>query len=63
MGVMTSPFWAKIVLSNPYIFPAAFGITSFIFGSASLYAYTRPSNSLLSWHDALYSGLLGLIGI
>lgn len=45
------------------ILPTAIGISSAVFGSASLYAYYKPSGSLLSWGSALYSGLLGMIGL
>lgn len=38
-------------------------LSASIFGSASLYAYTRPKDSLISWGSSLYSALFGMIGL
>lgn len=63
LGISSSPLFAMLAMKNPIILPTAIGISSFIFGSASLYAYTRPKDALLSWGSSLYGALFGMIGL
>lgn len=53
LGLSSSPLFAMVSMQNPAILPTAIGISTFMFGSASLYAYTRPSGALLSWGSSL----------
>ena len=48
---------------NPTILPASLAVTSLIFGSASVYAYMQPKDSLLSWGKSLQGALFGIIGL
>lgn len=52
----------KVVVDEiaPHILPLASLLTLAIFGGASLYAYSQPSGSLLSWGNSLLSGLTTL---
>lgn len=63
LGLSSFPLFAYANAINPAILPISIGLSSMIFGGASLYAYTRKEGSLLGMQGALYSGLLGLIGI
>jgi FtsH-binding integral membrane protein len=63
IGISAAPFFLKMATVNPAILPTSLAISSLIFGSASLYAYLKPRDSLLSWGSSLYAGLLGLIGV
>jgi FtsH-binding integral membrane protein len=61
---MTSSYlFALAGMINPVIVPTAVGLTTAIFGAASTYAYMNPTSSTSTWGSALYSGILGLIGI
>lgn len=63
LGLGAYPLFLYANAINPAILPISIGISSMVFGSASLYAYTRKPDSLLGMGTALYSGLLGLLGI
>ena len=63
LGLMSAPLFAKAALINPAILPTSIALTTGIFGAASLYAYTRPKDALLSWGSSLYGALWGLIGL
>lgn len=63
LGVSSSPLFAMLAMKNSVILPTAIGISSAIFGSASIYAYTRPKDSLLTWGSSLYGALFGMIGL
>lgn len=63
LGVSAAPMLGMFNMVNPAIVPTAAVLSLGIFGSASLYAYTRPKDSLIGWGNALYSGLLGMVGL
>jgi len=63
MGILSAPMFAFSKYLDPAILPIAIAITSGIFGGASLYAYMKPKDSLMSWGSSLSAGLLGLIGL
>jgi len=63
LGLSASPFFMYLAASNPTILPAAIGISSAIFGSASVYALMQPKGSLLSWGSSLRGALFGIIGL
>jgi len=63
LGLGAYPLFLYANAINPAILPLSIGISAAVFGSASLYAYTRKQDSLLSWGSSLVSGLLGLIGL
>lgn len=63
LGISFAPIMGMFNILNPAIIPTSIVISSSIFGAASLYAYSRPKDSLISWGSSLYSGLLGLIGL
>lgn len=63
LGLAAAPLFAKASLINPAILPTAIAVSTAIFGASSIYAYTRPKDSLLSWGKSLYGALFGLIGL
>lgn len=63
LGLSSSVLFGALNIVNPAILPLSIGITGAVFGSASLYAYMKPKDSLLSLGSSLYAGLFGLIGL
>lgn len=52
-----------VTAANSSIIPAAMGLTTMIFGGASFYALRSPKEKLLGWGPALYTGVIGLVGL
>lgn len=48
---------------NPTIIPTAIGVTSGIFGGASLVAYNMPKDKMLGYGRIFMGSLLGLIAM
>lgn len=63
LGLTAAPMMGMFNMVNPAIVPTAAVVSASIFGAASLYAYTRPKDSLISWGSSLYSALFGMIGL
>jgi len=63
LGLSASPLFAMVSMQNPAILPTSILISSCLFGAASMYAYSKPKDSLLSWGSSLYGCLYGLIGM
>lgn len=63
LGLSFAPMMGMFNMVNPAIIPTSIVLSASIFGSASLYAYTRPKDSLISWGSSLYSALFGMIGL
>lgn len=60
---MMSPYLGYSMMLNPYLLPSGLLLTSAICGVSSLYAYMRPSGSLLWLRGPLMGGLFALIGL
>lgn len=63
LGLGVSPLFAHASKITPEIVPTAMATNTPIFGASSLYAYTRPKDSLLTWGSSLYGCLFGIIGL
>lgn len=63
LGLSSSVLFGALNIVNPAILPLSVAITGAVFGSASLYAYMKPKDSLLGIGSSLYAGLFGLIGL
>lgn len=48
---------------HPLIIPASAGIAGLVMAGSSLFAYRRPSGSLVSWQGPLMGALLAAIGV
>lgn len=62
-GVGISPFMMAMTMGQPTLLPAALMVTTGICAGASLYAYSRPSDSLLYLKGPLFGSLLAMIGL
>jgi FtsH-binding integral membrane protein len=63
MGVGVSPFMMAMTAGQPGLLPAAVLMTSGVCAGASLYAYARPSDSLLYMKGPLMGALMATIGL
>lgn len=63
LGLTASPLFAYAHMVSPSILPTAIGITSAIFGGASLVAYNMPKDKMLGYGGVLFGSLIGLIGL
>lgn len=63
MGLVSTQLFLMAQAVSPSIIPTAFGITTAIFGGASLMAYSMPKDKMLGYGRVLGGSLLGLIGL
>ncbi len=63
LGLSAAPLLAFASAVNPTIVPTCLGLTTAIFGGASLVAYRMPKDSMLKYGGVLGGSLLGLIGL
>jgi FtsH-binding integral membrane protein len=63
LGLGASPLFMVAQAMSPTIMPTALGITTAIFGGASLAAYSMPKDKMLGFGRVLSGSLLGLIGL
>jgi FtsH-binding integral membrane protein len=63
LGLGATPLFLMAQMANPTIIPTALGLTSAIFGGASLVAYNMPKDKMLGYGGVLTGSLLGLIGL
>ena len=63
LGLGATPLFMIAQAMSPAILPTAFGITTAIFGGASLMAYSMPKDKMLGYGRVLGGSLLGLIGL
>ena len=63
LGLGASPLFMMAQAISPAIMPTALGITTAIFGGASLVAYAMPKDKMLGYGGVLGGSLLGLIGL
>lgn len=61
LGLLAAPLFALVTGTS--IIPTALGITTAIFGGASLMAYSMPKDKMLGFGRVLMGSLLGLIGL
>jgi FtsH-binding integral membrane protein len=61
LGLGAAPLFAMVAGTS--IIPTALGLTTAIFGGASLVAYTMPKDKMLGFGRVLAGSLLGLIGL
>lgn len=62
-GLMMAPLVGHYIILNPVIVPVALGLTTTIVSASSLYAYSRPKDSLLWLGGPLMGALVSMIGI
>ena len=63
LGMSGAPMIALASAISPTIVPTCLGITTAIFGGASLMAYNMKKDSMLKFGGILTGSLLGLIGL
>lgn len=63
LGLSATPLFAMAAAISPTILPTAIGLTTAIFGGASLMAYNMPKDKMLSYGKPLMGALIGLIGL
>lgn len=63
LGLGATPLFLFANAVNPTIIPTALGLTTAIFGGASLVAYNMPKDKMLGYGGVLSGSLLGLIGL
>jgi FtsH-binding integral membrane protein len=63
LGLSGAPLMAFATAVSPTIVPTAIGLTTAIFGGASLLAYRMPKDSMLSLGKVFTGSLFGLIGL
>ena len=63
LGLGASPLFMIANTISPTIIPTAVGLTTAIFGGASLIAYNMPKDKMLGYGGVLTGSLLGLIGL
>jgi len=63
LGLSAAPLLAYASMISPSIVPTCLGLTTAIFGGASLAAYSMPKDSMLKYGRVLGGSLLGLIGL
>lgn len=63
LGLSASPLFLMTHMLTPTVIPTALGLTTAIFGGASLVAYNMPKDKMLGYGGVLGGSLLGLIGL
>jgi FtsH-binding integral membrane protein len=63
LGLSGAPLIAFASAVSPTIVPTCLGLTTAIFGGASLMAYNMKKDSMLKYSGVLFGSLLGLIGL
>lgn len=63
LGLGAAPLFMMVNAMSPGVIPSALGITTAVFGGASLLAYNMPKDKMLGYGGVLMGGLLGLIGL
>jgi FtsH-binding integral membrane protein len=63
LGLGAAPLFMLAQAVSPSILPTAFGITTAIFGGASMFAYAMPKDKMLGFGGVLMGSLLGLVGL
>lgn len=63
LGLSSAPLFMMSQAVSPTILPTALGITTAIFGGASLIAFNMPKDKMLGMGGVLMGSLLGLIGL
>ena len=63
LGLTGAPLFSMAAAISPSIMPTAIGLTTAIFGGASLAAYNMPKGKMLGYGGVLGGALLGLIGL
>lgn len=63
LGLSASPLFAEINEISLSALPLSLGITTSIFGGASLIGLAMPRNAMLGYGSVLFGGLLGLVGL
>lgn len=63
LGLGSAPLLAIATAVSPSIVPTCLGLTTAIFGGASLVAYNMKKDSMLRYGGVLGGSLLGLIGL
>ncbi len=63
LGLSAAPLFMMAQAVSPTILPSAIGITTAIFGGASLIAYNMPKDKMLSYGRLFMGSLIGLIGL
>lgn len=63
MGLASTQFFIDAQAVSPSIIPIAFGITTSIFGGASLMAFSTPTDKILGYGRVLVGSLLALAGL
>ena len=63
LGLSVTPMLGILHAINPFALPIALGLTTFVFGGASLAAYKVPKKSVLSYGRVLFGSLFGLISL
>ena len=63
LGLSAAPLLAFASMVSPSIVPTCLGLTTAIFGGASLAAYMMPKDKMLGYGRVLMGSLIGLIGL
>ena len=63
LGLSSAPLFLMAQAVSPTILPTAIGLTTAIFGGASLVAYNMPKDKMLGYGNVLMGSMLGLIGL
>ena len=63
LGLSAAPLLAFASMVSPTIVPTCLGLTTAIFGGASLAAYMMPKDKMLGYGRVLMGSLFGLIGL
>ncbi|XP_031472653.1 uncharacterized protein LOC116245062 [Nymphaea colorata] len=63
LGLSGAPIIGIASAISPSIVPTCLGLTTAIFGGASLMAYNMKKDSMLKYSGVLFGSLLGLIGL
>jgi len=63
LGLSAAPLLGFVSMASPGVIPTALGLSTAIFGGASLAAYSMPKDKMLGYGRALTGSLIGLIGL
>jgi hypothetical protein len=61
LGLSITPMLGMLNAVNPFALPISLGLTTIVFGGASLAAYNIPKKNVLSYGRILFGSLFGLI--